>query len=173
MTPIDTTSPPGAAAVAPDPSSASSTPSPTPEPEPSGKKPSPWRERISALKNVPPVLEILWESGPSVVTWGILLRVVVAVVPALIGYVSSRIISYAEAAIQHRPIPSWFWYLVALEVFLAIFANSLNRIIDYLDSLLADRYTLADNMHQSVQGSPTATPTTSASASCARPRPSI
>ena len=26
-----------------------------------------WRERLSALRNVPPVLKIVWESGPSVV----------------------------------------------------------------------------------------------------------
>jgi len=30
---------------------------------------SPWRERIRALRNMPPVLKILWDSGPGVVTW--------------------------------------------------------------------------------------------------------
>jgi ATP-binding cassette subfamily B protein len=108
---------------------------------PAEAKANPWRDRISALKNVPPVLGILWDSGPSVVTWGIILRVIVAVVPALIGYVASRIIAYAAGAIRHQPLPSWFWYLVGTEVLLAIFANALNRVIDYLDSLLADRYT--------------------------------
>ena len=39
---------------------------------------SAWRERVQALKNVPPVLGILWESGPAVVVWGIILRVLVA-----------------------------------------------------------------------------------------------
>ena len=135
MTPVDQPNvavPPHAPAPVPDPPAVEEAATP---------KVSPWRERISALKNVPPVLGILWDSGPSVVTWGIVLRVIVAVVPALIGYVASRIIKYAEMAIQHQPIPSWFWYLVLAEVLLAVFANALNRIIDYLDSLLADRYT--------------------------------
>lgn len=136
MTPVDQ---PNIAAT-PAPSTAPAPPTPAIEPD-ATPKPNPWRERITALKNVPLVLGILWESGPSVVTWGILLRIVVAVVPALIGYVASRIISYAEAAIQHQPLPGWFWYLVGTEVFLAIFANAINRVIDYLDSLLADRYT--------------------------------
>ncbi len=135
MTPVDQPNvavPPHAPAPVPDPPAVEEAATP---------KVSPWRERISALKNVPPVLGSLWDSGPSVVTWGIVLRVIVAVVPALIGYVASRIIKYAEMAIQHQPIPSWFWYLVLAEVLLAVFANALNRIIDYLDSLLADRYT--------------------------------
>jgi ATP-binding cassette, subfamily B, bacterial len=124
------------------PEAAGSAPRPQPdEATPVENKQSPWRERVSALKNVPPVLGILWDSGPAVVTWGIILRVVVAAVPALIGFVASRIIAYAAGAIRHQPLPSWFWYLVGTEVLLAIFANALNRIIDYLDSLLADRYT--------------------------------
>ncbi len=40
-----------------------------------------WRERVQALKNVPPVLGILWESGPAVVTWGLILRIFVAALP--------------------------------------------------------------------------------------------
>ena len=46
---------------------------------------SAWRERLVALRNVPPVLGILWESGRAVVTWGILLRIAVAALPAAIG----------------------------------------------------------------------------------------
>ena len=40
-----------------------------------------WRERIVALRNVPLVLKILWESSTKAVIWGILLRIVVAVLP--------------------------------------------------------------------------------------------
>jgi ATP-binding cassette, subfamily B, bacterial len=46
---------------------------------------SAWRERVQALKNVPPVLGILWESGPAVVTWGIILRIFVASLPSAIA----------------------------------------------------------------------------------------
>ena len=40
-----------------------------------------WHERLRALRNVPPVLKIVWESGPGVVTFGIVARVVAALLP--------------------------------------------------------------------------------------------
>jgi ATP-binding cassette subfamily B protein len=100
-----------------------------------------WGDRVRALKNVPPVLKILWESGPSVVTWSIILRLVVAGLPALLGYISSWILGHVKLAIDRQALPPRFWWMVGAEVFLAVFANAINRGIDYLDSLLSDRYT--------------------------------
>ncbi len=102
---------------------------------------SPWRERLSALRNIPPVLRILWESGPSVVTWGVVLRVLVSALPVLLAKIAAVILGYVKQAIDHQGVPHYFWWLVVLEVALAILANTLNRTVDYLDSLLADRYT--------------------------------
>ena len=42
---------------------------------------SAWADRVRALRNLPPLLRILWDSGPSVVTWGVLLRLIVAAAP--------------------------------------------------------------------------------------------
>jgi ATP-binding cassette subfamily B protein len=116
-------------------------PAATSSAKPAGVPAHAWGERISALKNVPPVLKILWESGPAVVAWGIILRLVVAGLPALIGYVSAWILGNVKLAIDHQPLPPRFWWMVGAEVALAVIANAVNRIIDYLDSLLADRYT--------------------------------
>ncbi len=102
---------------------------------------SAWGDRIRALKNVPPVLRILWDSGPAVVAWGIILRLVTAGLPVVIGYISAWILGHVKLAIDHEPLPSHFWWAVGAEVFFAVFANAINRTIDYLDSLLADRYT--------------------------------
>ena len=82
-----------------------------------------WGERISALKNVPPVLKILWESGPAVVAWGIILRLIVAGLPALIGYVSAWILGNVKLAIDHQPLPPRFWWMVGAEVALAVIAG--------------------------------------------------
>ena len=41
-----------------------------------------WRERLGALRNVPPVLKIVWQSGRGVVLFGILARVVAAALAA-------------------------------------------------------------------------------------------
>jgi ATP-binding cassette subfamily B protein len=110
-------------------------------PQPAEVPGNAWGDRLRALKNVPPVLRILWESGPSVVTWSIILRLVVAGLPALLGYISSWILGHVKLAIDHQPLPPRFWWMVGAEVALAVFANAINRGIDYLDSLLSDRYT--------------------------------
>jgi ATP-binding cassette subfamily B protein len=121
-----------------DPNSTSSKPA---DQKPAEIPGSAWADRLRALKNVPPVLKILWESGPAVVTWSIVLRLVVAGLPALLGYISSWILGHVKLAIDHQALPPQFWWMVGGEVALAVFANAVNRGIDYLDSLLSDRYT--------------------------------
>ncbi len=100
-----------------------------------------WGDRIRALQNVPPVLKILWESGPGVVTWGLALRLVAACVPWAIGKAASLIIGGVKAAIDHETMPAHFWWIVVSEVAFALFMGALSRAIDYTDSLLSDRYT--------------------------------
>ena len=102
---------------------------------------SAWRERLSALRNVPPVLGILWQSGRAVVTWGLILRFLVAALPAGIGVVAAWILNGVENAILHKGLPQYFWWAVGGEVVLNVIIGLLSRGIDYSDSLLADRYT--------------------------------
>ena len=102
---------------------------------------SPWRERLSALKNMPPVLKILWDSGPAVVSWGLALRVIVAVLPFAVAKVAQYIITDIAGHLHGAPLPSRFWSLVAAEVTLNVILGLITRAIDYSDSLLANRYT--------------------------------
>jgi ATP-binding cassette subfamily B protein len=105
------------------------------------KAESPWRERLSALRNMPPVLRILWESGPAVVSWGIALRVVVAVLPFGIAKVAQYIITDIAGVLRGTPLPANFWTIVATEVALNVLLGLMTRAIDYSDSLLSNRYT--------------------------------
>ena len=100
-----------------------------------------WRERVQALKNVPPVLGILWQSGPAVVVWGLLLRVLVAALPAAIAAVAALIINGVQYYFTHKGLVPHFWWLVIAEAGLNVLNGLLVRGIDYSDSLLADRYT--------------------------------
>ena len=52
---------------------------------------SAWGDRVRALKNIPPVLHFVWESGPPVVFWNVALRIVVAFLPVAIGIVDRGI----------------------------------------------------------------------------------
>ncbi|HEY9137136.1 MAG TPA: ABC transporter ATP-binding protein, partial [Terriglobus sp.] len=107
----------------------------------SAKGTSPWMERLQALRNVPPVLRILWDSGPWVVTWGLILRVLVAVMPFAIAYVAKFIINGIADKLNGKEVSEHFWYLVGTEVGLNVLLGLLMRTIDYSDALLANRYT--------------------------------
>src|SRR5579875_1338605 len=106
-----------------------------------------WAERIRALRNVPLVLKILWEAGRTVVTWGLILRVIVPLVQLAIGIVAAKIVTGVANALEHKPQFPHFWWWVASEVILALLNGILSRTIDYTDQILADRYT----NHVSVQ----------------------
>ena len=105
------------------------------------QKQSAWGERIRALKNVPPVLTILWKSGPQVVTWGLTLRVLVAFGPWGAAKVAAWIINGVQRVYNHQGLPQHFWWMVGLEALIAVTTGVIMRLIDYSDALLADRYT--------------------------------
>ena len=100
-----------------------------------------WADRLGALKNVPPVLHFVWESGPAVVFWNITIRIVVAFLPVGIGIIGRFIIDGVNRIRMHLPLPVNFWWLVAGEMILAVATGILSRTVDYFDNLLADRYT--------------------------------
>lgn len=100
-----------------------------------------WAERIHALRNIPPVLRFVWESGPHIVFWNIVIRFVVAFLPVGIGIIARFIIDGVIRIRDHAPVTREFWILVASEMVLAIALGVLSRMVDYFDSLLADRYT--------------------------------
>jgi ATP-binding cassette, subfamily B, bacterial len=102
---------------------------------------SAWGDRLRALKNVPPVLHFIWESGPSVVFWNITIRILVAFLPVGIGIIARFIIDGVNRIRLHQPLPQHFWWLVASEMALAVLSGILSRTVDYFDQLLADRYT--------------------------------
>ena len=102
---------------------------------------SAWQERMSAMRNLPPVLKFVWDSGPVVVALGFAFRLLAALQPVALLYVSKLIIDAIVAILsKHQPIPHRLWWLVAAEFAIAVLGNILTRIIDYLDSLLADKY---------------------------------
>ena len=100
-----------------------------------------WNERLRALRNIPPVFRIVWESGPSVVVWGCALRVAAGLIPLSTLAVTRWIIDAVVSHISRKhPLPSAFWWYVGLEFGLACLGAVLARAISYTDSLLADKY---------------------------------
>jgi ATP-binding cassette subfamily B protein len=101
-----------------------------------------WQDRISALRNVPAVLKIVWDSGPAVVVFGLVSRLFSAVVPVVLLWITKLIVDGIVHAVSvHQAVQHGFWWLVAAEFSLAVLNSVLIRTIDYSDSLLADKYT--------------------------------
>jgi ATP-binding cassette, subfamily B, bacterial len=101
-----------------------------------------WRERVSALRNVPAVLRFVWESGRMVVVLGLVSRVIASLLPPALFWVSKLIIdAIFQILTTHQPVTRRLWWLVAVEFALAVAAGVIGRLIDYLDALLAGKYT--------------------------------
>ena len=101
-----------------------------------------WNERLTALRNVPPVLRIVWQSGPLVVSLGLIFRIFTSLLPLAALWITKIIIDgIVQIVSYHQPVRPILWWLVAAEFAVAILGSFLGRLVDYLDALLADKYT--------------------------------
>jgi ATP-binding cassette subfamily B protein len=88
------------------------------------------------------VLRMVWEAGRVLTTLGLGFRVLAALVPISMLWVSKMILDRVVHAVTGQSsIPGDIWWLLALEFGLACAGNVLARVIDYCDSLLADQFT--------------------------------
>src|ERR1039458_6902110 len=72
-----------------------------------------WQERISALRNVPAVLKIVWDSGPAVVVFGLISRLLSSLMPVALLWITKLIIEgIVHAVSAHQPVSRGFWWLV-------------------------------------------------------------
>lgn len=112
---------------------------PPPKPE---DLPQTWRERFQALRNVPPLLKMVWDTSHILSIFTLLLRCAAALIPLGMLWISKLIIDLVVRAIRHQHIDeSTIWKLLVLELLLAVVADTLSRFIALVDSLLGDRFT--------------------------------
>jgi ATP-binding cassette subfamily B protein len=100
-----------------------------------------WRERARALRNVPALMRIVWESGRVVVAAGWGFRILGALVPIAMLSVAKLIFDAIQVRTGGGPLPEHFWWLVGLECLLAVAGAVLGRVVWFSDALLADRFT--------------------------------
>jgi len=100
-----------------------------------------WRSRLKAMRNIPPVLKMVWECGPKTVVASMILRVLLALTPVAILEVSRWLIQAVDDTIRHHTgLPADFWWVVVLEFGLACVAAILSRAVGFCDALLGDLY---------------------------------
>jgi ATP-binding cassette, subfamily B, bacterial len=101
-----------------------------------------WRERVAALKNIPPVMRMVWDAAPGVITSTLICRTLVALIPLAALAVTRVIVNdIVDFRAGNGALPHNFWWLVALEFALAgVAAGILVRLVNFSEIVLADRY---------------------------------
>ena len=101
-----------------------------------------WRERLWALKRLPPLFALVWETNPWLCICTLTLRVAAALIPIASLVVAKRIINDVVAALRNPGSgPHDAWVMIGAAFILAVVADSLARLISLVDSLLGDRFT--------------------------------
>ena len=110
-----------------------------------------FRERLGALRNLPPLFRLVWATSPALVTTSALLRLVRALVPVTMLYVGKLIVDevvrVAGAGLPLDGLASWsdelatLAVLIAAEFGLALLSDALSRASALCDSLLGDLFT--------------------------------
>jgi ATP-binding cassette subfamily B protein len=94
------------------------------------------------MRNVRPLLAIVWETSPPLVVTTAVLRVIRALLPAATLWISKLILDAVVARISRGTGSlTAIWELIGLELGLAIVSDVLGRANTLCDSLLGDRFT--------------------------------
>jgi ATP-binding cassette subfamily B protein len=99
-----------------------------------------WRERVSALRYVPPLLKLVWQTHRGYTVAMIILRLGRAFVPVATLWTGKLIIDAVVALRGPAPELSRLWRLVALEIGIVLVGEALARASALVESLLSDLF---------------------------------
>src|SRR3979411_2519827 len=102
-------------------------------------RPKTWRERLAALRCLPALLGLVWETNRGFTAAMIVLRLLRAFVPVASLWAAKLIID-AVVALARTPGASLtpLWRVVALELAIVVFGEILARASSLVESLLGD-----------------------------------
>jgi len=101
-----------------------------------------FKERISALSNLPAFFKLVWQSSPKKTFFSFLFRIIRSAMPVALLYVGKLII---DQVVLLNSLPagadhSYLYKLIVLEFALAITTDALSRVTSLLDGLLGDSF---------------------------------
>jgi ATP-binding cassette subfamily B protein len=99
-----------------------------------------WRERFAALRYVPPLVRLVWETHRRLTAAMVALRLVRAAVPVATLWVGKLIIDAVVALRESQADLTRLWQLVALEVAIVTVGEVLSRASVLVESLLGDLF---------------------------------
>ncbi|MEO1451323.1 MAG: ABC transporter ATP-binding protein, partial [Bacteroidota bacterium] len=103
------------------------------------EEPMTFKERMEALRNVPPFLRIIWQTHPGYALTNLILRLLQAGIPVTTLYIGKLIIDEVIGLANNSIAePDNLWLYVGLELGLGLFSALLSRGISLTDALLGD-----------------------------------
>jgi ATP-binding cassette subfamily B protein len=126
---------------------------PTAPPGATAPTPRSLRERFGALRNLPPFLKLIWQTGPGLTVADLALRLVRALLPVAMLYVGKLIIDevirLAGAGGAPASLGEWLTggrldhlgWLLAAELAFAVLSDVLGRVVSLIDTLLSEKFT--------------------------------
>jgi ATP-binding cassette subfamily B protein len=98
------------------------------------------RQRVAALRYIPPFVRLVWETHRGYTVSMMALRLLRAFVPVAVLWVGKLIIDAVVAARAGEYDAARLWRLVALEIALALAGEVLSRLSSVVESLLGDLF---------------------------------
>ncbi|HYE15658.1 MAG TPA: ABC transporter ATP-binding protein, partial [Pyrinomonadaceae bacterium] len=106
----------------------------------SGPESPSLRERVGAMRYVPPFVRLVWQTHRGLTAAMAALRLARAFVPVAVLWVGKLIIDEVVAARGGELVTGRLWRLVAVEFALALAGEALSRASGLVESLLADLF---------------------------------
>jgi ATP-binding cassette subfamily B protein len=104
------------------------------------EKPASRRERLAALRYLPPLARLIWQTHAGYTTGMMLLRLVRAFVPVATFWVGKLILDTVIAVRDGRAELSELWRYVAIEIAIVVTGEILARASALIESLLSDLF---------------------------------
>ncbi|WP_454802038.1 ABC transporter ATP-binding protein [Mucilaginibacter phyllosphaerae] len=99
-----------------------------------------FKQRLSALKNLPQLFKLVWQTSPTKTSFSFILRIFRSAMPVALLYVGKLIIDQVVQLNRAGGDQQYLWELVGAEFGLAVLTDGLNRMINLVDSLLGDQF---------------------------------
>lgn len=100
-----------------------------------------WKSNIQALKYIPRFFGLIWNTNKGLFIANILGRLIKSILPVLLLWVGKLIIDEVvlQISLPEKDLAQ-LWYLLGIELALAVLSDLLSRAIGLIDGLLGDLY---------------------------------
>ena len=109
---------------------------------PKAEQPATWRDRLRAMRNIPPLLKMVWDTSPFLVVTTVVSRLIMALMSVAQLWVAKLIIDQVVRAVSGRSSDGHrVWLLLGFEIGMVVAGDLLSRAVNLCDSLMGDRFT--------------------------------